>query len=78
MPWSGGAYGGKGIHIWDREPHYDTPALCGEWKEHHEVSKLPGHVSLDSFEEYLEANENHLCEECVVEAREQYLGVERP
>ena len=73
MPWIAGTPK-DGTHIWDHEPHRDTPALCGEWlRDMGPPHKLPmPDMPQESLEEWLETDTT-ICEECHEAARELYL-----
>lgn len=80
MPWTQvtGVTFPPGAHLWDHEPHYDTPALCGEWKQDAEVRRVKDGTDLETLEEYLTeaCNDKDTCAKCLRAAKEVYLEVQ--
>lgn len=67
------------LHLWTREPHVDTPALCGEWARGWDTEPLDEHPmvadgSIESLREWL--NLVAMCDECREEALRRYYPKE--
>lgn len=63
------------LHVWTREPHVDTPALCGEWAREWDCKPLAEHPmvksgDIETLEEFVKLVV--VCEECRETARERY------
>jgi len=63
------------LHIWTREPHVDTPALCGEWAREWDTNPLAEHPMVkdgtkETLEEFIRLVA--VCDECRETARERY------
>lgn len=74
MPWIGNN-SGEDIHVWTREPHYDTPALCGEWKRDKHARQPKDKTLSLTWEDWLDnhAESGVMCPECLERARELYF-----
>lgn len=75
--WAGRA--STDLHLWTREPHVDTPALCGEWARGWDTKPLEEHPmvkdgSIESLREWL--NLYAVCDECREEALKRYYSGE--
>lgn len=69
--------GDGSVHLWSREPHVDTPALCGEWKNDKVTRPMDQHPLVmsgkaETLEEWVLAMTGAICEECRETARERY------
>lgn len=65
------------LHIWTREPHVDTPALCGEWAKGWDTKPLEEHPmvkdgSYETLRDFL--NLLVVCDECREEALKRYYS----
>lgn len=65
------------LHLWNREPHADTPALCGEWARGWDVKPIEEHPlvedgTMETLEEFIKLVV--MCDECREAARERYFG----
>lgn len=63
------------IHVWTREPHVDTPALCGEWARGWDTNPVDEHPlvkdgTYGSLEEFMGLVA--MCDECREAAKERY------
>lgn len=63
------------LHVWTREPHVDTPALCGEWARGWDTKPVDEHPlvvkgEIETLQEFMRLVA--MCDECREEAAERY------